>query len=60
MGEMNAGEESLGELVVARGVGPEIFELVEETLNEIASGIDTEIAQARGFSVGFGPDAAKS
>ena len=31
------GEENLGELVVTRGDGPEMFELVEETLNEIRS-----------------------
>ena len=29
-GELNAGEERLGELVVARGDGSELFELVEE------------------------------
>jgi hypothetical protein len=29
-GELNAGEENLGELVVARGDGSELFELVEE------------------------------
>ena len=53
---MNAGEENLGELVVARGDGPEMFELVEETLNEIAFAVEGEVARARGFSVGFGWD----
>ena len=51
---MNAGEENLGELVVAGGDGPKMFELVEETLNEIAFAVEGEIARARRFSVGFG------
>ena len=53
---MNAGEENLGELVVTRGDGPEMLELVEETLNEVAFAIEGEVARARGFSVGFGWD----
>ena len=53
---MNAGEENLGELVVTRGDGPEMFELVEETLNQIAFAVEGEIAGARSFSVGFGWD----
>ena len=53
---MNPGEENLGELVVTRGDGPEMFELVEETLNEIAFAVEGEIARAGGFSVGFGWD----
>ena len=55
-GELNAGEENLGELVVARGDGPELFELVEETLDEIAFAVEREVARTRGFSVGFGGD----
>ena len=53
---MNAGEENLGELVVTRGDGPEMLELVEETLNEIAFAVEGEVARARGLSVGFGWD----
>ena len=53
---MNAGEENLGELVVTGGDGPEMLELVEETLNEIAFAVEGEVARARGFSVGFGWD----
>ena len=53
---MDAGEENLGELVVARGDSPEMLELVEETLNEIAFAVEGEVARARGFSVGFGWD----
>ena len=53
---MNSGEENLGEFVVARGDGPEMFELVEEPLNEIAFAVEGEIARARGFAVGFGWD----
>jgi hypothetical protein len=49
-------EENLGELVVARGDGPEMFKLVEETLNEIAFAVEGKIARARGFPVGFGWD----
>ena len=51
---MNAGEGGLGEFVVTGGDGPEMFELVEETLDEIAFAIEDEVARARGFSVGFG------
>ena len=55
-GELNGGEENLGELVVTRGDGPEVFELVEEPLDEIAFAVEGEVAPARGFSVGFGWD----
>ena len=55
-GELNAGEEDLGELVVTRGDGPERFELVEETVNEIAFAAEGEIARARRFSVGLAWD----
>ena len=57
-GELNAGEENLGELVVTRGDGPEMLELVEETLNEIAFAVEGEISCARGFSVRFGGSSA--
>ena len=53
---MNPGEENPGELVVTRGDGPEMLELVEETLNEVVLAIEGEVARARGFSVGFGWD----
>jgi hypothetical protein len=33
-----------------------LFELVEETLNDIAFAVEDEIARARVFSVGFGRD----
>ena len=55
-GELNPGEENLGELVVTRGDCPEMLELVEETLNEIAFAVKGEVAGARDFSVGFGWD----
>ena len=45
-GEVNAGEENLGELVVTGGDGPEMLELVEETLNEIAFAVESEVARA--------------
>ena len=53
---MNTGEKDLGKLIVTRGDSPEMFELVEETLDEIALAVEGEIARARGFSVGFGWD----
>ena len=53
-GELNPGEENLGELVVTRGDCQGMLELVEETLNEIAFAVEGEVAGARGFSVGFG------
>jgi hypothetical protein len=55
-GELDAGEESLGEFVVTRGDGPEMFERVEETLDEIAFAVEGEVARAQGFSVEFGGD----
>ena len=55
-GEVKAGEEGLGELVVAGGDGPEMLEQVEETLDEIAFAIADEIARARDFAVEFGWD----
>ena len=53
-GELNPGEENLGELVVTGGDGQEMLELVEETLNEVSFAVEGEVARARGFSVGFG------
>ena len=53
---MNAGEEGLGEFVVAGGDGSEMLEHVEETLNEIAFAIEGEVARAGSFPVGFGWD----
>ena len=50
---MNAGEEGLGEFVVAGGDGSEMLERVEETLDENAFAIEDEIARARGFAVGL-------
>ena len=54
--ELNAGKENLGKLVVAGGDGPEMFELVEEALDEIAFAVEGEVARARCFSVGFAWD----
>ena len=44
---MNAGEENFGELVITRGDGPEMLELVE-TLNEIAFPVEGEVSHRRG------------
>ena len=51
-----ASARKIFELVVTRGDGPEMLELVEKTLNEIAFAIEDEVARAWGFSVGFGWD----
>ncbi len=53
---MDGGEENLGELVVTRGDGSEMLELVEKKLDEIAFAVEGEVARARGFSVRFGWD----
>ena len=50
---MNAGEEDLCELVVTRGDSPEMLELIEETLNEIAFAVEGEVARAGGFRLDF-------
>ena len=55
-GELHTGKESLGELVVTSGDGSKMLERVEETLNEIAFAVESEIAPTRGLSVGFGWD----
>ena len=47
---------NLGELVVTRGNGSEMLDLVEKTLNKIAFPVEGEVARARDFSVGFGWD----
>jgi len=39
---VDGGEENLGELVVTRGDGPEMLELVEKTLNEIAFAVEAK------------------
>ena len=52
----DGGKENLGDVSVTRGDGPEMLELVEKTLNEIAFAVEGEVARARGFSVGFGWD----
>ena len=43
---MNSGEEISCEFVVSRGDGPEMFEFVEEALDEIAFAIKREVARA--------------
>jgi hypothetical protein len=53
-GELNAGGKNLGELVVTWGDGPEMFELTEETRNEVAFALEGEIALARRFRLDLG------
>ena len=51
--EVNAGEEDLCELVVTRGDSPEMLELIEETLNEVAFGVEGEVARRGVFRLDF-------
>ena len=49
--EMDGGEEVSGELVVARGDASEVFEFVEEALDEVAPAIEAGIDRALRFAV---------
>src|SRR5260370_39127638 len=51
---MNSGEEISCEFVVSRGDCPEMFEFVEEALDEIALAIKREVARAWDFAIGLG------
>ena len=55
-GEMDSGEEVSGSLLVAGGDGSEMFESIEEALDEIAFGVEGEVAFAERFAVGLGRD----
>ena len=50
---MNAGEEDLCELVVTRGDSPEMLELIEETLHEIAFAVEGEVHGRGVFRLDF-------
>jgi len=45
-GEGYGGEEVAGELVIARGDGTEVFELVEEALDEVAFAVESWVDRA--------------
>ena len=50
---MNSGKEIPGELVVTRGDGAEVFELVKEALDEVAFAVERIVAGALDFAVGL-------
>ena len=50
---MNSGKKIPGELVVARGDGAEVFELVEEALDEIAFAVERVVACTLDFAIGL-------
>lgn len=50
---MDACEEVSGGFLVTRGDAPEVFDQIEEALDEIAFGIEREVARALDFAVGF-------
>lgn len=53
---MDSGEEVLGGFFIAGCDASELFEEVEETLDEVALGVKREITFAAHFAVGFGRD----
>ena len=53
---MNAGKEISGGFFVAGGDGPEVFDDVEEALDEVAFPVKREIAVAFGLAIGFRRD----
>lgn len=53
---MDSGEEVLGGFFIAGCDASELFEEVEETLDEVALGVKREITFAAHFAVGFGWD----
>ena len=50
---MNSGEEIPGKFIVARGDSAEVFELVEEALDEIAFAVERVVACPLHFAVGL-------
>jgi len=54
--ESDCGEEISGEFVIARGDAAEVFEFVEEALDEVALSVDRWIDRALVLSVALGRD----
>ena len=54
--QVDAGKEVSGELFIARGDAPELFEFVEEPLDQVALGIEREVAATRRLAVRLGRD----
>lgn len=53
-GQMNEGQERLGQFVIARGDTPEVFDASEEAFDQIAVPIEMTIEAALGDSIGAG------
>jgi len=51
---MDSGEEVAGGFFIARCDASELFESIEETLDEIAFGVEGEVALAADLAVGLG------
>ena len=56
---MDSGEEVSDRFLVARGDGSELLERIEESLDEIALGVEGEVASALGRAVGLGRDRSR-
>lgn len=54
--ELDCGQESTGELVVARRDGPELFEIVEEPFDQVSLAIEREIGRPLDSPVCLGRD----
>lgn len=52
--ELDCGQECIGEFVVARSDGAEVFEFVEEPLDEVAFAIQGEVRLSRLDAIGLG------
>jgi hypothetical protein len=51
--ELNGSEKSVGKLVVSRCNGSELFEIIEETFDEIAFAIKREVCWPGRGAIGF-------
>jgi hypothetical protein len=54
--QLDGGKECVGELVIARGDGAEVFEFVKEPFNEVALAIQGEVGVSRLDAIRFGRD----
>jgi hypothetical protein len=53
---MEAGEKVAGGFFVARRDASKLFEILEETLDQVALGVESVVAIAFDFTIGFGRD----
>lgn len=54
--QVDAGKEVSGKLFIARGDAPELFEFVEEPLDQVAFGVERKVAAAGRLAVRLGRD----